>query len=325
MSLIAPVRTRPPLLVAVVNNNIPLVKQLIAAKENVNERGKIEQYERKSSTPLYIASKDGKTDIVKLLLEAGADANIPGEVAEIQPPFYTTPLGIAVNSGHEEIVTLLLKAGADVNKGVMGINNVNKESTSIDTTPLILAVDSEVYTNKTFLKLIKILIAAGADINMGKEFSNTTPLYYAALNNFINAVKVLLDAGASVEQRIGNKLNTSVYELAMSGKTFKPAVNKFILEYVEKKRQRAANVSSIFRGQLQNKTGAPLFPETDINPAGRLPSAAANLIAEFNTGLVRRQQTPSANGNQGAAAGGHGGGRRKIRKTRKGKKATRRR
>ena len=55
-------------------------------------------------TPLMVASKNGHTKIVKLLLEKGADVNAK-----------MTALMLAAANGHTEIIKLLLEKGADVN------------------------------------------------------------------------------------------------------------------------------------------------------------------------------------------------------------------
>ena len=59
-------------------------------------------------TPLYMSSLDGHVEIVKLLLEAGADVNAKAYVGGKD----YTPLSIAKEKGHSEIVKLLKEHGA---------------------------------------------------------------------------------------------------------------------------------------------------------------------------------------------------------------------
>eukprot|EP01051_Picozoa_sp_SAG22_P006540 SAG22_NODE_432_length_10559_cov_29.404225_4_plen_217_part_00 len=61
----------------------------------------------RSLTPLYIASKNGREDIARHLLEHGAAVNIPDD-------FQTTPLGAAASEGHEAVVRVLLAHSAAV-------------------------------------------------------------------------------------------------------------------------------------------------------------------------------------------------------------------
>lgn len=93
--------------------SFPLDNTLVGyAKE-----GKIEQVkqmlahgadERTKAEALMQASSNGQTEVVKLLLNAGANVNAKGE-------YGNTALISAVEGEHPETVKLLLKAGADVN------------------------------------------------------------------------------------------------------------------------------------------------------------------------------------------------------------------
>jgi len=60
-------------------------------------------------TPLALAAESGQEEIVRTLLQAGADPNVGGA---------TSPLEAAVVEGHVEIVRVLIDAGADVNQAV---------------------------------------------------------------------------------------------------------------------------------------------------------------------------------------------------------------
>ena len=60
------------------------------------------------SSPLFVASQDGQTDIVSLLLNANANPNSQRDDG-------TSPLYIAGQQGHTDIVSLLLKANANPN------------------------------------------------------------------------------------------------------------------------------------------------------------------------------------------------------------------
>src|SRR5581483_4993278 len=67
--------------------------------------------DKRGTTPLYKASVQGKTEIVRVLLDAGADPNLDsgGETEG-------TPLCAAAAWGHTDIVRLLLQSGADPNR-----------------------------------------------------------------------------------------------------------------------------------------------------------------------------------------------------------------
>lgn len=61
-------------------------------------------------TPLAIAAKDGRTDVVRLLLENGANVNA-WDWARVG-----TPLSFAARFGHRDVVILLIAKGADVKR-----------------------------------------------------------------------------------------------------------------------------------------------------------------------------------------------------------------
>jgi ankyrin repeat protein len=59
-------------------------------------------------TPLCVAAKEGRAEVVETLLKAGAARNHQNTKAR------DTPLGLAIRSGHESVVKVLLDAGASV-------------------------------------------------------------------------------------------------------------------------------------------------------------------------------------------------------------------
>lgn len=86
---------------AVYTNNVDAVKQHIAAGSNLNEKDPLG-----GSSPLISASLFGKTEIAKLLIDAGADLNVRNNDG-------STALLTAAFFGRPDIVQLLLKKGAD--------------------------------------------------------------------------------------------------------------------------------------------------------------------------------------------------------------------
>ena len=57
---------------------------------------------------IHIASYDGSTEVVAILLKAGAEVNV------FTDTFHETPLVLAAMNGHVATMKLLLKAGADL-------------------------------------------------------------------------------------------------------------------------------------------------------------------------------------------------------------------
>ena len=146
-----------------------LVKLLIDAGADVNKANE------KGETPLYWAAANGRTECVKLLIDAGADVNKADKDGR-------TPLILAAYYGHAECVKLLINAGADVNMA-------NEDGL----TPLYPAA----WNGHT--ECVKLLIAAGADVNKADE-KGETPLYFAAFYGRKECMKLLIDAGADVNK-----------------------------------------------------------------------------------------------------------------------------
>lgn len=88
-----------PLIVAVRQDHVSIVKTLIEAKCNVNKATYLAH-----ATPLHYAVSNGSLDCARLLIGAGAEI-------EAQTSSGRTPLMLACRSGHEQAVDLLLKAG----------------------------------------------------------------------------------------------------------------------------------------------------------------------------------------------------------------------
>lgn len=121
---------------------------------------------------LHYAAKSGSHELVKLFLEV--DKNLNGKDAKGK-----TPLHYAEDAG---IVKLLLEAGADPNE----IDNNGR-------TPLFDAIEED------RLDVVIFLIAA-CKVDVGHEdLKNNTPIFIAAKSGSLLSVKLLLDAGATLD------------------------------------------------------------------------------------------------------------------------------
>ena len=129
----------------------------------------VNQANNNGATPLYIASQDGRAEVVSLLLsKEGVDVN-----AALSDG--ATPLYIASQKGHTDIVNLLLNAtGIEVNQA--------EESGG---TPLYIA------SQNGHAEVVKLLLANGADVNKA-DSEGDTPLFIASHNGHAEVVSSLL-------------------------------------------------------------------------------------------------------------------------------------
>ena len=117
----------------------------------------VEDAESESPT-IHEASSGGDIDMVKQLLDAGADVNAKDDLTGM------TPLLDAVSSGKKEVAALLIGKGADVNgKIAMGFTSLHN------------AAGSGRY------EIVELLIEKGADVNEKNDFG-ITPLDMAEVS-----------------------------------------------------------------------------------------------------------------------------------------------
>ncbi|MBN2858477.1 MAG: ankyrin repeat domain-containing protein, partial [Candidatus Delongbacteria bacterium] len=132
---------------AITNSDLVLVKSMIEGNKDLLE-SRIDTY----FTPLNYAALEGKTDIVKYLVDKGADINTRDREGSI-------PLQNAAIKGYFEIVKILVENGSDVN-----YKDYN------DVTPLHFACMSG------NLEMIKFLESKGANLK-GVNSNGNTPLH----------------------------------------------------------------------------------------------------------------------------------------------------
>jgi len=145
---------------AVAKGGLAKVKSLINAGMDVNTR------DNYGMIALVNASRNGHTEIVKFLIDNGADKS-----------YFEDAL---IATSNIDIVKLLIDYGVDINASNRYYNNA-----------LTLAA---VYG---YSDIVKLLIENGANINYAGE-EGSTALMNASSQNHIEIVKLLLDNGADV-------------------------------------------------------------------------------------------------------------------------------
>lgn len=156
---------------AVEEGNLAEVKSLIAKGEDLNA-----QNSGYMQTPLQLAVYNENSDIVKVLIKAGADVNLKMKNGH-------TALHTAAFFGDTKSITFILRAKADVNA-----------KSNDGTTPLHRAAEGG------DTETIKLLLSYGAKID-AKTNDLTTPLHVAAFLGNAGATKVLLKNGADIKAK----------------------------------------------------------------------------------------------------------------------------
>jgi len=194
-----------PLAIACANADAAMVRTLLDAGADPNSA------DPNGETPLMIAARtDGGADAVKALLERRAAVNARDKIVE------QTALMAAVRANQTESVRLLLAAGAEVNlrtrtgktparrppnagggshgKGI--VRGGWPDRGSQDPTPG--AMTALLYAARDGrLEIARMLVDAGADVNQG-EANKVTPLLIAIANDHLNVAHFLLGKGADV-------------------------------------------------------------------------------------------------------------------------------
>ena len=141
-------RPETPLTQAAVHNDVTALRQLLDAGHKPDEAD--------SWTALIWASRSGSIDAINVLLDAGADVNLPGSSGD---NWDATPLQHAILERQPAVVRVLLDRGAEMNRGA-GPGSL---------APLLLAAGD------TDPAILKMLLAHGADPTIEDE-KGYTPL-----------------------------------------------------------------------------------------------------------------------------------------------------
>ncbi len=208
---------------AATNGSAEMITKLLAAGASANETG------LNGETPLMYAARNGNPAAVKALITAKADVNAKEKIRG------TTPLMWAAEQSHPEAVAALVAAGADVSArsnndtkgnsaylanpvkqrlkssfGVQG-DNFGKQQAKAGNgrggqgkgkaAPL---PNADPTADANGVDVVAAADAAAAEAAFGRtrdtQGGALTPLVFAARQNCIECAKILLDAGANVNQ-----------------------------------------------------------------------------------------------------------------------------
>ena len=220
---------RKPHLYVAVEQNLPTVTRLLLdGGENVHAKGGIDRHP--DWTPLHLAAWHGHSEVVRVLIEKGADVYATSDNG-------WTPLHLAARFGRSEVVRVLIEKGADVyatDKDGRTPLHLTAMYNASDVARVLLIdgradVNAKDNDGKTPLHLaawwanpaLQELLAKrwGADVN-AKDNDGKTPLHWTARHDASQdasrAAKELLDRKADVDAKDNNG-RTPLHTAAESG------------------------------------------------------------------------------------------------------------
>ncbi|KAF7365665.1 HET-domain-containing protein [Mycena venus] len=279
-----PIGTGTALQAASATGQLEIVRLLLQNGADINMDGE-------DGAALQVASKEGHVAIVRLLLENRADINAKGENG--------TALQLASQGGHISIVQLLLKKGADINAdGHLTALQAASEAGHLEIVCLLLEKGAhanapsrrygtalQLASGKSHIDIVRLLLEKGADVNA--EGGNSTALQLASYHGHIETVRLLLERGADVNAREG-RFGTA---LQCASRTGHIEIVHLLLEKGAK-----VNAQSQWDGtalQLASENGhieivhLLLEKGTDVNAQGRSYGTAWQRASEKgHTGIV---------------------------------------
>jgi len=159
-------------------------------------------------SPLFFAVRQGFPDVVKALVEGGADVN------QVNPGDKSTPLVVATINGHFDIGQYLLDKGADPNLSTDNGVTPLYATLNVQWAPKALYPQPRAYLQQklTYLDFMKVLLEKGANPNdrlrrkvwysgynfdlAGVDEIGATAFWRAAYGADVDAMKMLIAYGA---------------------------------------------------------------------------------------------------------------------------------
>jgi ankyrin repeat protein len=202
-------------LLEVTDSNLDEAIKLEQIKDLLDRGASIHARDRDGNTPLILAAASFEPDIVRLLLERGADANA------VNYKSGRTALVAAIGFNDRVMLEALLASGADINlreppigqseyqaltweqKKTIYLSLGEGEAESVSRLRGIMGLGFAPIHQAAFsgeLMALELLFELGADIE-ARDYRGHTPLYIACEEHMNKAAGFLLDRGALIEAK----------------------------------------------------------------------------------------------------------------------------
>ena len=153
-----------PVFIAAQNGHFEVVRFLVESGAN-KDQGRIDA----GGTSLYSAAYNGHLEVVRFLVESGASKDHGRTYDSYVLPWSlldgATPLYTAAQTGHLEVVRFLVESGANKDQG-----------TTDDATPVSIAAPNG------HLEVVRFLVKSGTNKDQGRTNNGATPLCAASEN-----------------------------------------------------------------------------------------------------------------------------------------------
>jgi ankyrin repeat protein len=265
-------------------------------------------------TALMLAARQGAVGAARVLVDSGADLNLTD-------PDGTSALVIAILNGHYDVGALLVEKGADPN--IADISGMAAVYAAIDlhTQPLMINRPTRKPSGSVEnLDLLGQLLVHGADPNAGLKavllarYHNTgdpqlgpgtTPLMRAAKSLDVQAMRVLLDAGADPSLKNRNSATALMFAAGLGRSGFGGRSEQEAIEAVTLCLDHGADINAV---NSTGQTALHLAVEQSDAVVALLASRGAKLDIKDKQGLtpldVALGDAPSGRGAAPARAAG---------------------
>ena len=261
----------------VINNNIKLIRSSMfgnieAVKRLLKEGADVNAKNSEGYTALSLASDNGHTEIVKMLLAT------KGIKVNAKDKYVYTALELASRNGHTEIVAILLDNGADVNaKNDYGY------------TALIWA------SRNRQTEIVAMLLEWGADVNATDDYGDTALMkvincneeddrpWNQVENDIIEIVENLLNQDG-IDVNVENKNGKTALKIAEETGCTK-IIQKLIIKH-----KIAQTIPKVLERQQERKNLATVMSEKDVGNRGdgTMPYDLRHKIGEYLGGRKRK-------------------------------------